>query len=242
MIKRLALSARESLNNLSLFERGLWICSVCVVLFSFLLAGRVDVLVLLASLVGVSALIFLAKGDVIGNIICIIFSFLYAAVSFRFAYYGEMLTYIGMSAVVSMISTITWLKNPYSKKQVRVARTSPRGVALLGLATIAVTVVFYFLLDVLGTANLYVSTLSVATSFAAATLAAMRSPYYALAYAANDLVLIALWVFAAFSDIYSLPMVFCFLAFLFNDLYGYVNWKRMRRLQSEVGGDTQRIS
>ena len=94
-----------------------------------------------------------------------------------------------------------------------------------------VTVSFYFILGALGNANLPVSTLSVATSFLASALTFLRSPYYAIAYAANDVVLIVLWIAAAMQDISSLPMVACFLAFLLNDLYGFINWRRMERRQ-----------
>lgn len=41
-----------------------------------------------------------------------------------------------------------------------------------------------------------------------------------------------LWILASARDISSLPMVFCFVMFLANDLYGFVNWRRMQRKQS----------
>lgn len=34
------------------------------------------------------------------------------------------------------------------------------------------------------------------------------------------------------ADISYLPMVFCFVAFLANDLYGFLNWKRMEKSQN----------
>lgn len=83
----------------------------------------------------------------------------------------------------------------------------------------------------LNTARLPISTLSVTTSFLAAYLTYLRSPYYAMAYAANDVVLIALWVLAAMGDMSCLPMVFCFVMFLMNDLYGFWNWQKMRARQ-----------
>jgi len=70
-------------------------------------------------------------------------------------------------------------------------------------------------------------------SFLAASLTFLRSPYYALAYAANDVVLILLWSIASLSDPSYLPMLVCFFLFLANDLYGYINWKRMQSRQSD---------
>ena len=97
--------------------------------------------------------------------------------------------------------------------------------------SIAVTVVFYFILGALDTANLFFSTISVTTSFLACYLTYMRNPFYALAYAANDIVLIVLWILASIEDISYLPMIFCFVMFFANDIYGFYNWKRMERRQ-----------
>ena len=100
-------------------------------------------------------------------------------------------------------------------------------------AQTAVTVIFYFVLGALGNASLVVSTFSVTTSFAAAYLCYCRSPWYALAYAANDMVLMILWILASIEDIGYLPMLACFTMFLINDLYAFVNWRHMQRQQSE---------
>ena len=101
---------------------------------------------------------------------------------------------------------------------------------LLGM-TVAVTIAFYFILGALGNANLVVSTVSVTTSFLASMLMVYRSPYYAVAYAANDIVLIVLWIMASLSDISYVPMVACFTMFFFNDIYGFINWRKMKREQ-----------
>ena len=60
-----------------------------------------------------------------------------------------------------------------------------------------------------------------------------RSPLYAVAYASNDLVLIVLWTLAAMEDIRYMSVLVCFAAFLVNDLYGFVNWRRMARRQAQ---------
>ena len=57
------------------------------------------------------------------------------------------------------------------------------------------------------------------------------SPYFALAYAANDVVLIILWILAAIEDISYLSVIICFVMFLINDLYGFVSWKQMEKQQ-----------
>ena len=100
--------------------------------------------------------------------------------------------------------------------------------------TAIVTVIFYFILKYFNTANMIPSTLSVTTSFIAVCLTFRRSPYFALAYAANDVVLIVLWILAAKENISYLSVIICFVMFLVNDLYGFVSWKRMEKRQMKA--------
>ncbi len=225
---------RNPFKDLNKFELILWLCSVAAVAASYFLSPSGNFLSLIASVIGVTSLIFVAKGYVIGQLMCVGFALLYGIISMYFRYYGEMITYLGMSAPIAIASAISWFKNPYKRtKVVKVSHMNTKKFTVLIILTVFVTVAFYFILKALGTANLIFSTISVATSFFAASLTFLRSPYYAIAYAANDVVLIVLWVLAAMKDISYLPMIVCFIAFLANDIYGYYNWRKLRQHQSE---------
>ena len=218
--------------SLTRFEWMLWLLSLAMVAGTALHFQPVDALSLLASLVGVTALIFVAKGHALGQLLTIVFAVFYGVISWGFRYYGEAFTYLGMTAPMALLALITWLRNPYKgSAEVKVARLRGRQWALLLLLTALVTTAFYFILKALGNAALAVSTLSVTTSFLASYLTALRSPYYALAYAANDLVLIVLWVIAALAEPSSTPMAVCFVMFFLNDMYGFINWRRMEKRQ-----------
>ena len=213
----------------------LWVSSVSLIVISFLLFDRENYLTLCASLIGVTSLIFNAKGNPFGQFLMIIFSLLYGFISFAFAYYGEMLTYLGMTMPMALFALFSWLKNPYkgNKAEVKVNSIGKTEQVLMWLLAVGVTVLFYFILDYFNTAYMIPSTLSVTTSFLAVYLTFRRCPTFALAYAANDIVLIVLWVLASLSDIRYISVVVCFVAFLFNDIYGYINWQRMKIRQSD---------
>ena len=228
---------KKIVTYFSRLELALWGSSVLLILVSFLVFDRSNVLTLIASLLGVTSLIFCAKGNPVGQVLMVLFSLLYGAISYSFAYYGEMITYLGMTLPMAVFALISWLKNPYkgNRAEVRVNRLGGAELLLLPL-TAAVTVAFYFILAYFHTANLLPSTLSVATSFLAVYLTFRRSPYFALVYAANDLVLILLWILASLEEIRYLSVVICFLAFLANDLYGFLQWRRMERRQAGTEG------
>jgi len=219
---------------LSKFELCLWLISVAVVLLSYVLSGFEGLANTVCSLIGVTALIFVAKGHVLGMVLCIIFAAFYGLISLHFRYYGELITYAGMTLPMDVFALVSWIKNPYKDtSEVKVARMTKKQTAFMWVAAVVVTVVFYFILKALDTPNIYPSTLSISTSFLAVALTYFRSPYYALAYAANDVVLIVLWTIACFSVMSYVPMVMCFFMFLANDLYGLYNWKRMQKNQAD---------
>lgn len=223
---------RNPFRGLTKFEWGLWLVSVLAVTLSFVLAGTYQSLTLAASLVGVTALVFVAKGDVTGQVLTLVFSLLYALISYGYRYFGEMITYLGMTAPIAALSIVSWLKNPYlDTAEVRVHRLSRGQSFRLWLLTFLVTWGFYYILRAFGTNNLLMSTISIATSFSASYLMLYRSPWYALAYAGNDMVLIVLWVLATMQNRSFLPMIVCFVMFFFNDIYGFLNWRRMRKRQ-----------
>ena len=174
-------------------ELILWIGSMLLIIVSFCIFDRSNFMTLIASLIGVTSLIFNAKGNSFGQVLMVIFSLFYGVISYNFSYYGEMITYLGMTLPMSVFALISWLKNPYNESgtEVRVNKEiSKRQTMFMWIITIIVTVIFYFVLEFFGTAILLPSTLSVTTSFLAVYLTFLRSPYYAIAYALNDIVLI----------------------------------------------------
>ena len=226
------MNKKTKLFGLTVFEICLWSVSMAVMIAGFFLSPNKDPINLAASCMGVTALIFLAKGAPIGQVFIIIFAILYAWVSFEEKYYGEMITYLGMTAPMAVLALISWIRHPFGDSgEVEVVSVGIKKGAAVVLLTAIVTFAFYFILKALGNASLIVSTISVATSFFAASLTFLRSPYYAIGYALNDIVLIILWAVSAAKDPASFVMVACFVMFLVNDLYGFISWRRMKNRQ-----------
>lgn len=88
-------------------ELALWISSVALIVVSFCIFDRSSYLILAVSVIGATSLIFNAKGNAVGQILMVIFSVLYGIVSFSFAYYGEMITYLGMTAPIAVLAVIS---------------------------------------------------------------------------------------------------------------------------------------
>ena len=216
-------------------EIVLWVSSVMLIVSSFFVFDRENYMTLCASIIGVTSLIFNAKGNPFGQFLMVIFSLLYGIISYTFAYYGEMMTYLGMTMPMAIFALISWLRNPYNgnKAEVKVNVISRKETWYMWTGTLVVTIIFSFILTYFHTVNIIPSTISVTTSFLAVYLTFRRSPYFALAYAANDVVLIVLWILASVSDMRYVSVVVCFVAFFVNDLYGFVSWQKMKISQSK---------
>ncbi len=226
---------KKLINYFSKSEIILWCLSVFFVIASFCIFDRENYLTLIASLTGVTSLIFNAKGNPFGQFLMIVFSLLYGIISYSFSYYGEMITYLGMTMPMAIFALISWLNNPYNgnKSEVKINSLNKIEVAFMWLITIIITVIFYFILRAFNTANIIPSTISVTTSFLAVYLTFRRSSFFALAYATNDIVLIILWTMASITDLRYISVVVCFVAFLINDIYGFVNWEKMKKRQNQ---------
>ena len=215
------------IKTLTKKEWALWLGSLSAVIISNILAGNVDLLTLAATCIGVTALIFAAKGNVWSQILMTIFCILYAIISWRFHYWGEMITYLGMSLPMSVWSIITWARNSSENgSSVAIQKLTPKHIAGLIILGMFTTLIFYFILRALNTPNIVFSTISITTSFLASALTLLRSSYYALGYASNDIVLIVLWILASFKNPMYLPVAFNFMIFFVNDLYGFISWKK----------------
>ena len=222
------------IKNFSSKEWVIWLSSLSIVIISNMLSNEIDLLTLIAALVGVTSLIFATKGDVWAQILMIIFCVLYGIISWRFRYFGEMITYLGMSMPMSIWSTITWSKNSIENNgsEVKIQKLNQKHILCLILGGTIVTYGLYLILQALETPNIVFSTISITTSFFAAALTILRSSYYALGYAANDIVLIVLWILASLKNPSYIPVVVNFVIFFFNDMYGFISWRKRELMEN----------
>lgn len=217
-------------------EKTLWISSLVIIVSSFCIFDRENYITLIASIIGATAIIIYSKGNPLGQFLMIIFCIIYAGISYSYAYYGELITYVFMTLPMAVISLVSWLKHPFNgnKAEVQIDRVGKKELALLGIVAIIVTIIFYFVLKIFGTANILPSTISITTSFIAVYLTFRRSSYFSVAYAVNDIVLIILWILASIEDIKYVSVVACFVVFFINDIYSFINLKRIENRQYNV--------
>ena len=97
---------KEFKDYFSKSEIVLWSSSVMVIIISFCVFDRINYMTLCASLIGVTSLIFNAKGNPFGQLLMVVFSLLYGIISYTFSYYGEMITYLGSLYDIRYVSVV----------------------------------------------------------------------------------------------------------------------------------------
>ncbi len=225
---------KKLFKDWNLFEIIFMFASIIALTLCFAFSADRNVFSFIVSVVGVVAVLMVAKGLTVAPIVNIVYCVLYSIISIVQCYYGEAIIYIFLMIPIYAMSIVSWLrnKNPNNESTVKIKKIGGMEYLYLAIGTVIATFGFYFLLKVLNTSELLVSTLSLVTSAVASYLMLRRCSYYALGFIANDIILIVLWGLAMVnSGLGYLPTVISFVVFLVNDIYGLVHWKLEEKKQ-----------
>ena len=210
----------------------LTVAPICILTVGIIFKS--DVLTIIASIIGVFCALFLAKGLVAGQFIGIVLVVFYSIVSFNNGFYGEMIIYIALMLPMYIWSIVEWAKHKNQNTQsVEINHIKPKEWLVVAIVAVAVFIGLYFLLKLLNTNELFVSTLSVVDNIFAIYLLARRSKYGFLSYIVNDIILIVLWGLPVINgNLLLLPMLLNPIINLVNDSYGIINWTKLQKMQS----------
>lgn len=178
--------------------------------------------------------VLLAKGKYVCYIIGMISTFFYAFVSYKNAYYGEVIIALLCTLPLMIFGLINWVKHQDDTNTVIIKEVSKKELLLLLLSQLILFIGYYYLLKHFNTSNLLVSTFSIVASVIATYLTARRSEYGFIGYIINDAILIVLWCIPVFSGKIELLLdAFGPTLLLINDSYGIYNWKRIKKYQKK---------
>ena len=222
-------------NTWTLFEILFMLFSIVALVVCFVLSEEKSLFSLTCSILGVIAVLTVAKGLFWAPYINLIYNTAYAILSYTQGFYGEFIIGMFLMNAICVITIISWLKNRKKEdaRVVEINKIKGREYIFLVCGIILLTVAFYFILKLLNTNKLIVSTISLVGSVVASYLMLRRSSYYAIGFIFNDIVLIVMWSLNMVTNgIGYLPTVICFIIFLFNDVYGFIHWKIEEKKQS----------
>ena len=153
-------------------------------------------------------------------------------------YYGEMLSLFSERRCPPWryLRLYSWLRNPHNgnKAEVKVGSLGKKEIVFMWVvAAISNRRILFRYRTTFNTANIVPSAISGHDELCLRLPDfCRRGQFFALGYAANDVVLIVLWVLASIADArYCFGRRTRFAAFLVNDIYGFLSWRKMKERQ-----------
>lgn len=209
--------------------------SALTITIIFILSKDKNIISYIVSILGITSVMMCSKGLFYAPVIDFVYYILYIIMSFQQKYYGEVFIFIFIMIPLSVSTLVVWFKNKNKDSStVKINKISKREWIILFIVCLIIPLVFYYVLKILNTSQLIVSTLSIVTSVFASYLLLRRSSYYAIGYILNDIVLIILWSLTFNNgNLSNLPLVISLCVYLINDFYGLFRWKKQEKEQNK---------
>jgi len=203
-----------------------------------------NIFAIFTSVLGIISVVMTAKGNILGTILGILQCIAYSIISFKNAFYGEVIFYIAVLIPLNIIVLFQWLKNrsKEDKMIININRLKLQEILIALLASIFVFVGSFFLLKAFDTANLLLSTISISTCSLAIYFNLRREKLTFLVFIINNIIVISMWASSAIrGDLTVLPVIVCSTTNLASNIYGFINWTKLYKNQNKKNETKQEI-
>ncbi|HMB55452.1 MAG TPA: nicotinamide riboside transporter PnuC [Thermoanaerobaculia bacterium] len=219
------------LADWTLFERLWLLVFTAINLYVFFVVGD-TLLGLVTSLTGMMTVVLVAKGKISNYFFGVVNVTLYAYLSWRNLYWGEVMLNLGYFLPMNVVGFWLWSRHRVGGEggdDVEVKLMSGRQRAGWVAVTAVAVVVYGMFLDRLGGNLPYWDSASTVMSVIAMFLMVRRVTEQWVLWIAVNVVSIYMWGFALSEGGTDVSMVVMWSAYLVNSVYGLWNWVRLAR-------------
>lgn len=192
--------------------------------------------IVLNTILGLLCVFTQAKGKVSTQFIGIIHFCFYIFISYTQKYYGEALLYLIIMLPMYIYGAIHWLRHRDKKDEVVIVRSNLSKLEwiLSSFGFVFVSVCVFFLLKVLNTSQLIVSTLSFLSMLPAVYLLMRRCKWNQVAFLINDFIVPILWIFLVVEgNLEFIPMCIYHVFQIIYDVYSLIEWIKLEKKQKQ---------
>jgi nicotinamide mononucleotide transporter len=191
---------------------------------------------LVSSITGMICVVLVAKGKISNYYFGIVQSATYAYISYTYGLFGEAMLNGLFYLPIQFIGIYLWNKNKSSVstkgEDVSVKKLSKKGWLVLVVSTAVASVVYAELLKVIGGQQVRIDSLAVVLSIVAQILMLKRFAEQWVLWIVVNMLSIVLWIITLVNTGgNNWSMLIMWTAFLFNSVYGYINWIKMSKNQ-----------
>lgn len=254
--KNLTRKTFGSLSEWSTFEKSWLLLFTAINLAVFFIFGTDSFLGLIASLSGILCVVLVAKGKISNYFFGLVQVLIYGYISMQFSLYGEAMLNFLFYTPLQFIGFYLWYRNaknnskegttaltettagssPSSSFKITVKKLSWKG--LLGLTLVSGLAIWAYalLLQALSGASVGLDSATTVLSIVAQFLMLARYAEQWLLWIIVNILSIALWGLTltgsqATGEDPAWNVLIMWVAFLFNSIYGYINWLKISKKQ-----------
>lgn len=192
-----------------------------------------------AAITGILCVIFVSKGKISNYIFGFISVSLYAYIAYTFKFYGDMMLSLFVYIPVQFIGFYTWSHNLRQGKltvnkagvaEVIAKSLNTKQWVIVILLCLLGTFAYSQFLKYLGGNLPFIDGLSTVVAIVAQILMIMRYKEQWILWILVNILTIALWTLAyVVGNETSIPILAMYIMYLFNSIYGYVNWIKLTK-------------
>ncbi|MBQ9157522.1 MAG: nicotinamide mononucleotide transporter [Eubacterium sp.] len=211
----------------TMFEKcWLVISSILVVTLSLMWGD--STLAIISSLAGIISVVLCAKGKIENYAFGMINAITYAYLCYQAHIFGETMYNILMIPMI-IIGVISWKKNMEADDaEVKARNLTPIGWVILVVGSIAAVGIYSLILKAIGGEFALVDATSTTFSVIATILMLARYSEQWVMWVIVNAVSVVLWAMAFANGTGSgITYLVMWIAYLFNSVYGYINWRKM---------------
>lgn len=220
------------------FEKGLLtIATLLMVVLS--IVWKDTPIGLISSVTGIVSVILCAKGRVSNYVFGMIYVTAYALVAYRNKFYGEVMMNLLYYVPMNIIGFIAWTKAKkkavnMEEKEVETRHMTAKGKIVTIIVALIAIYGYYLLLNYMGGSLAFIDSCTTIVAIIAMYLQVTRYTESWIMWILSNLISIGLWAVAMVTQgSNNITMLLMWSAYLVNSIYGYINWKKLERIEKK---------
>lgn len=211
----------------TLFEK-IWLATSLTIMICLSLIWGDNIIALLSGIAGTISVILCAKGKIENYAFGLFQAITYGYICYTANIFGEVMYNIVMVPMI-IIGFFNWKKNLVSNtNDVIVRNITKKGGFTLTISTIMLIFIYSLILKSIGGDFVLIDATTTSLSLVATVLMMYRYSEQWLVWIFVNIASVILWINAfVVGDSSAMTMIIMWSAYLFNAIYGYINWRKM---------------
>lgn len=211
-----------------------WLVLSTVIMIALSIIWGDSTLALISGITGILGVVLAAKGKVSTYFFATINVAIYAFLTFNNHLYGEFMLNAFYYIPMNFVGFYLWSRHKDEDSgEVEGKSLTPKQIVILLVAVTIVVLVYWQILSHIGGQLALIDAMSTVFSVVALIMQVARYAEQWLLWIIVNVVSVVMWVLLLGKDSSAVTMVVMWVAYLFNSVYGYYNWKKLAKKNVE---------